>query len=130
MSHPLPRLLRGALLFAAAGLSGCASISSLRKNEPPPASAAPGAAADAAPVRLVAEYDLVVEAPGDLRDLLQEHLDLARFRSAPEDQRLSRQELGRLISGRAPAGSGPAGNRGLLQCPACKSVAVTACRWW
>ena len=97
MSHTLPRLLRGALLFAAAGLSGCASISSLWKNEPPPASAAPGSAADAAPVRLVAEYDLVVEAPGDLRDLLQEHLDLARFRSAPEDQRLSRQELGRLI---------------------------------
>lgn len=97
MSQTLPRLLRGALLFAAAGLAGCASISNLWKDEPPPASTAAGSAADGAAVRLVAEYELVVEAPSALRDLLQEHLDLARFRSAPEDQRLSRQELGRLI---------------------------------
>lgn len=46
--------------------------------------------------RLVAEYDLVVQAPTVLRDLLQEHLDLARFRNAPADQRLSPQELLRL----------------------------------
>ena len=46
--------------------------------------------------RLVAEYDLVVQAPTVLRELLQEHLDLARFRNAPADQRLSPQELLRL----------------------------------
>ena len=46
--------------------------------------------------RLVAEYDLVVQAPTVLRNLLEEHLDLARFRNAPADQRLSPQELLRL----------------------------------
>jgi len=90
----LPWALSGALL-GSAGLSGCASISALWKDEPTASTANAGNVA--ASVRLVAEYELDVQAPSGLRALLEEHLDLARFRSAPEDQRLSRQELGRLI---------------------------------
>ena len=79
---------------------GCSTLAGLW---PGTADKAADAAADSASAinnpnnaRLVAEYDLVVQAPTVLRTLLQEHLDLARFRNAPADQRLSPQELLRL----------------------------------
>jgi len=74
-------------------LGGCSSLSELLpKNTTAKSDAAAGQS------RLIAEYKLVVQAPAGLKELLQEHLDLARFRNAPEDQRLSAQELGRLTT--------------------------------
>ncbi|MBY0235284.1 MAG: BamA/TamA family outer membrane protein, partial [Burkholderiaceae bacterium] len=87
------------LCLGTALLSGCASFSNPFGNPISEAKAALGALVPGqqAQGRLVAEYKLVVLAPdATLRDLLSEHLDLARFRNAPEDQRLGSQELARL----------------------------------
>ncbi|MEL4181031.1 BamA/TamA family outer membrane protein [Roseateles sp. PN1] len=87
------------LSLCVALLSGCASFTSQFGNPISEAKAALGALVPGqqAQGRLVAEYKLVVLAPdATLRDLLSEHLDLARFRDAPEDQRLGSQELARL----------------------------------
>lgn len=80
-------------------LSGCASFANQFGNPISEAKAALGALVPGQQEqgRLVAEYKLVVLAPdATLRDMLSEHLDLARFRNAPEDQRLGSQELARL----------------------------------
>jgi len=53
-------------------------------------------AAPATEQRLVQGYELQIEAPSDLRALLQEHLDLARFQRTPEAERPSAVELDRL----------------------------------
>lgn len=45
-----------------------------------------------------ARYRLEVEAPRELRRLLAEHLDLARFRDVPAEQGLNEEELDRLIA--------------------------------
>lgn len=95
--------LRGvgvALVMASClSLSGCAALQEFKQAITPGGSAKQSSAsAPATEVggRLVVEYTLNIEAPGKLKELLEEHLDLARFRQAPEDQRLSLQELGRL----------------------------------
>ncbi|MBB4842236.1 translocation and assembly module TamA [Paucibacter oligotrophus] len=80
-------------LLALGLLGGCSSLGELL-----PKSATAKAAEAAGQPRLVAEYRLDVQAPAGLKALLEEHLDLARFRNAPEDQRLSAQELGRLTA--------------------------------
>ncbi|WP_310387340.1 autotransporter assembly complex protein TamA, partial [Roseateles sp.] len=81
------------------GLSGCSTLQEFRDSLNPKAAAERQAKAAQTSGRLVAEYKLVVIAPtSKLRDLLETHLDLARFRTAPEDQRLSPQELRRLSS--------------------------------
>ncbi|MBT9491339.1 MAG: BamA/TamA family outer membrane protein [Paucibacter sp.] len=80
------------------GLSGCSTLQEFRDSLNPKAAAERQAKAAQTSGRLVAEYKLVVIAPAKLRDLLETHLDLARFRTAPEDQRLSPQELRRLSS--------------------------------
>ena len=81
------------------GLSGCSTLQEFRDSlNPKAATERQAKAAAQTSGRLVAEYKLVVIAPRKLRDLLEIHLDLARFRSAPEDQRLSPQELRRLGS--------------------------------
>jgi translocation and assembly module TamA len=46
---------------------------------------------------LRARYRLEVQAPRSLRDLLAQHLDLARFRDAPAREGLSSAELDRLV---------------------------------
>ncbi|RQO63040.1 outer membrane protein assembly factor [Paucibacter sp. KBW04] len=95
MSAP-PRPLWPALglsLLSLSLLGGCSSLSELL-----PKNAAAKSAETAGQPRLVAEYKLEVQAPSGLKNLLQEHLDLARFRNTPEDQRLSTQELGRLTA--------------------------------
>lgn len=87
------------LSLCVAWLSGCASFTNPLGNPISEAKAALGALVPGqqAQGRLVAEYKLVVLAPdATLRDMLSEHLDLARFRNAPEDQRLGSQELARL----------------------------------
>ncbi|WP_280152666.1 BamA/TamA family outer membrane protein [Piscinibacter sp. XHJ-5] len=43
-------------------------------------------------------YQLEVEAPGNLRQLLQTYLDLARFQSAPETETITGVELDRLVA--------------------------------
>ncbi|MEJ6006894.1 BamA/TamA family outer membrane protein [Paucibacter sp. AS339] len=86
------------LLLCAASLvlPACSSLQNLGQALDPTAAAKADREANASGRRLVAEYTLQVQAPTKLKDLLEEHLDLARFRRAPEDQRLSPQELGRL----------------------------------
>ncbi len=62
----------------------------------PATGAAPEAAAPAV------AWQLQIEAPAALRDLLAQHLDLARFQRAGEADRITRAELGRLVAA-APA---------------------------
>ncbi|MEJ6002020.1 autotransporter assembly complex protein TamA [Paucibacter soli] len=81
-----------ALLMVALGLGGCASFQGLSDA----LSRRPAVAKDGAPARLVAAYELEIDAPAALRTLLYEHLDLARFRNTAEDERLSPVELDRL----------------------------------
>lgn len=76
-----------ALALASLGLSGCALFQS--KTETTAASASPDQ-------RLVQSYELQINAPSDLRAILQEHLDLARFQRTPEGERPSAIELDRL----------------------------------
>ncbi|WP_397533602.1 autotransporter assembly complex family protein [Roseateles sp.] len=100
-----PRAL-GALLLGASCvlLSGCASLSALLGGASPvPRSAA----ASDAPQKLA--YELEVRAPGELRALLLQHLDLARFRLLDEGQALSASELARLAT------AAPAQARSLLE---------------
>lgn len=49
-----------------------------------------------------AAWQLQIEAPAALRDLLAQHLDLARFQRVGEADRITRAELGRLVAA-APA---------------------------
>ncbi|MET0210456.1 MAG: hypothetical protein ABW220_15525, partial [Burkholderiaceae bacterium] len=48
--------------------------------------------------RRISSYELVIEAPTQLRALLMQNLDLARFRDTPEDMRLTAAELRRLAA--------------------------------
>ncbi|KAI1690887.1 hypothetical protein Ddc_24622 [Ditylenchus destructor] len=48
--------------------------------------------------RRISAYELTIEAPPELRALLMEHLDLARFRDTPDDMRLTAAELRRLAA--------------------------------
>lgn len=90
-----PRRAALALLCVAfgGGLTGCSSLGRvLGRAEPKP----PAAAASAP--RPVVSYTLEIDAPSDLRALLSRHLDLARFQSADEADRLSAIELDRLVA--------------------------------
>ncbi|MDM4767351.1 BamA/TamA family outer membrane protein [Pelomonas sp. SE-A7] len=78
------RLLCAALALS---LGGCALLRS--ESEKP--------AAKAEQATLVQAYELQIEAPtSNLRELLEEHLDLARFQRTPEAERPSSVELDRL----------------------------------
>jgi translocation and assembly module TamA len=81
-----------AAALVAALLSGCANLSSPAKP--------PDAAASAPPAH--AEYRLEVQAPDELRKLLANYLDLARFQSAPATEGINSAELDRLMRA-APA---------------------------
>lgn len=85
-----------------AALGGCASLPSFLggpKREAPNADAAPA----------VAAYRLDVVAPAPLKELLEAHLDLSRFRNAPRADAITRLELDRL------AAAAPAQARSLLE---------------
>jgi len=80
-------------------LGGCAALTAEPAAEPADAQAEAEAAA----------YRLEVQAPDELRTLLVTYLDLARFQSAPQTERITRAELDRLVA------AVPAQARSLLQ---------------
>jgi translocation and assembly module TamA len=100
-SRWLPRLWTTMLLLA---LAGCSSLRG-PDEEPPPA---PPDAAASAPEAANAAYTLDIEAPGNLKTLLAQNLDLARFRSSGEAG-ITLFELDRLIA------AAPAQARSLLE---------------
>ncbi len=89
----------------AIGIGGCASVKQLFFDEP---SAAVDAASPAAKPS-VAVYRLEIEAPGELRTLLQTYLDLSRFQNVPESEDITPAEIDRLIA------AAPAQARALLE---------------
>lgn len=99
MSLTLPRLAGHAVaaVLAVLWLAGCSSLPFLSKKDD---AQAVDAAADTPVERAV--YELDIEAPGDLRKLLQSYLDLARFQNAPATESITSVELDRLIAA-APA---------------------------
>lgn len=101
----LGRLLRGWLLILMVGaggavLSGCSLLPANTKTTQ--LKVAPPAEADTdnpnVATRRISAYELTIEAPPELRALLMEHLDLARFRDTPDDMRLTAAELRRLAA--------------------------------
>lgn len=101
-----PALPAGAAVLAAALLSGCAALDGLRAEGAESAAGSETAAA-AAPSR--PPYRLELIAPDELRPLLAEHLDLSRFRNAPDTEAIDSSELTRL------AAAAPAQARALLE---------------
>jgi len=84
------------------GLSGCASVSKwFSKDEP--------ATPQDAPLPTVPVYRLDIDAPGDVRGLLKEFLDLSRYQNAPAGDEVTSLEIDRLMS------AAPAQVRSLLQ---------------
>ncbi len=92
-------MTRAALALAAAMLlAGCAALMN---------GAAPSDAATPSSSR--APYRIEVVAPDELRPLLTEHLDLARFQNAPDTEAIDASELARLTA------AAPAQARALLE---------------
>lgn len=87
----------GACAVVLLGLSGCASVSKFFSDDDV-VQAAPAAPAKPA----IEVYRLEVDAPSELRALLNTYLDLARFQNAPESEDITPTELDRLIAA-APA---------------------------
>ncbi|HEV7574572.1 MAG TPA: BamA/TamA family outer membrane protein [Caldimonas sp.] len=91
------------MLLLSAGLAGCANLPFFGDR----ADDAAGRTAPAEPQ--VPLYELEVRAPGALRTLLLDYLDLARFQSAPASEAITPTELDRL------AAAAPAQARSLLE---------------
>jgi translocation and assembly module TamA len=90
MRHPT--LLTGGLaVVLLCLLAGCAMLRGTKKSDDE------GATAAAVDERR-ARYRLEVQAPRPLRELLSQHLDLARFRDAPFREGLTGAELDRLVA--------------------------------
>lgn len=85
--------------LASLSLSACALLSPAEKKGPD-AAASPQSASSSPTVE--PSYRLEVEAPGPLKKLLLSYLDLARFQSAPQSERITPDELVRLAAA-APA---------------------------
>ena len=92
------------VLVLTAGLGGCASLPFFGHDADPTA-----ARSDAPTEPQAALYELEVRAPGPLRTLLLDYLDLARFQSAPASEAITPAELERL------AAAAPAQARSLLE---------------
>lgn len=122
----VPRAVRGAaallLALVAAGTSGCSSLAFWRTPEERAAAAREKAEAAEPPVPTAPLYALAVDAPGKLDDLLLQHLDLGRFRIAPEGETVSDAELERLIN------ATPAQARALLETEGYFNAQVTVTR--
>ena len=115
------RRLRSALAalagVAALALAGCAHLPfAADKAQAQP----PGAAASGVPTR--ADYRLEIEAPGALRKLLTDYLDLARFQNAPASEGVNDAELERLRR------AAPAQARALLETAGYFNAEVTVQR--
>jgi translocation and assembly module TamA len=102
------RACRGALIaLAMCLLGGCSSLSFLT---PAPEKAPGPAEAASAPINSDrAEYRIDVQAPNELRGMLLNYLDLARFQDAPATEGINAAELERLVR------AAPAQARGLLE---------------
>ena len=86
------------------GTGGCASVKKLFGDE-----SAEEVDATAAAKPTVTLYQLDIDAPGDLRTLLQTYLDLARFQKVPEGEDITSAEIDRLVA------AAPAQARALLE---------------
>jgi translocation and assembly module TamA len=109
--------LRRALCWSILSLSlgGCASLPFFGdKTKEAPASAETEPA--------VAQYELEVEAPGPLRTLLLEYLDISRFQNAPRSEAVTPTELVRL------AAAAPAQAKSLLETEGYFNAEVTIVR--
>lgn len=95
-----------ALVIVSGLLGGCSSLSFLT---PAPQVSGPAAAASAPINSDRAEYRIDVQAPDELRGMLQNYLDLARFQDAPATEGINAAELERLVR------AAPAQARGLLE---------------
>jgi translocation and assembly module TamA len=102
------RALAAALLVLL--LPGCALLT---KTDTP---------AGPAPVRTAPAFALTIDAPDELAALLQQHLDLARFRLVPEDDPIGLEEIDRLVA------TAPAQARALLETEGYFGAVVTARR--
>jgi translocation and assembly module TamA len=107
-SGPTAAVLLSAFLQA---LSGCAAF---QTEPPPPFTDAPAAAVApagpaSAPNSGTVSYRFEIEAPDNLRKMLQAYLDLARFQTAPQTEGITDAELIRLTN------ASPAQARQLLE---------------
>ena len=89
--HSCAAAVRGFVLILACSVAGCGLLRGGKKTDEQGASAA---GVDERRAR----YRLEVQAPGALRELLAQHLDLARFRDAPAREGLTGAELDRLVA--------------------------------
>ncbi|MBS0443016.1 MAG: outer membrane protein assembly factor [Proteobacteria bacterium] len=112
MTRAAPALLLAGLLCGCAALQG--------EREPGANAAAPAAAAASSPAR--APYRVEVIAPEQLRALLTDYLDLARFQNAPDTEAIDAGELARL------AAAAPAQARTLLETEGYFAAQVQATR--
>ncbi|HEY9063760.1 MAG TPA: BamA/TamA family outer membrane protein [Burkholderiaceae bacterium] len=100
------------LLLSTLLLAGCGSLSALLSGSDDgkqKADSAASAASEPAINTDRADYRIEVQAPDELRRLLLNYLDLARFQDAPATERITGAELARLERG------APAQARGLLE---------------
>lgn len=109
-----------ALLPLLLATGGCSSLAFWRSDEDRAARAA--AAAEARGVPTAPLYELAIDAPGQLDELLGTYLDLGRFRMAPEGESVSDVELERL------ANAAPAQARALLETEGYFNAEVTVRR--
>ena len=112
MTRAAPALLLAGLLCGCAALQG--------EHEPGANAAAPAAAAASSAAR--APYRVEVIAPEQLRALLTDYLDLARFQNAPDTEAIDAGELARL------AAAAPAQARTLLETEGYFAAQVQATR--
>ena len=112
MTRAAPALLLAGLLCGCAALQG--------EHEPGADTAAPAASAASSPAR--APYRVEVIAPEQLRALLIDYLDLARFQNAPDTEAIDAGELARL------AAAAPAQARTLLETEGYFAAQVQAAR--
>ena len=120
-SQPMRWPRMAATLSCCAGLlgaGGCASVKQLFDAEPSSEAAATRNAA----LPSVAVYRLDIEAPSELRALLQTYLDLSRFQSVPQSEDISPAEIDRLIA------AAPAQARALLETEGYFNPEVTVTR--
>ena len=97
----LVRLAAGALLLGASGfMAGCAQLAPRFGELLGEVPLVGQAVARTTPTRVA--YELELRAPGELRALLEEHLDLSRYRRLTEGQALSSGELARLANAAPP----------------------------
>ncbi|WP_298834694.1 autotransporter assembly complex family protein [uncultured Piscinibacter sp.] len=106
-----PALVAGIAVLALSLLPGCAALSAVGDED-----------GTMATTPSPAQYRVEVDAPGPLRQLLLEHLDLSRFQKAPDTEAIDSTELTRL------AAAAPAQARTLLETEGYFAAAVTTSR--